>query len=258
VRNAATTTSSVVSYATIIDVNNDDLKLKPGMTANVSVIIAQKSNVLRVGNAALRARIPQEMLPKAPEGSPAAKAAGSSAAAAMTDQERFAKMRKIMADAGIQRGTPATPEQIEKAKKAAKDEGFDDEAITRMTAMMSRSGGQGGPGGGGRRGGAGGGDRQGGGGDRGFTNAVVTRTLYKLVDPANHKIAAVQVRLGISDGVTTEVIDGLAENDEVVTGVTMPGATAPAQGPGGQNPFQQQGRGGFGGGAGGFGGGRGR
>jgi HlyD family secretion protein len=47
---------NVVSYVTIIDVPNPDLKLKPGMTANVTVEIARASDVLRVPNAALRFR----------------------------------------------------------------------------------------------------------------------------------------------------------------------------------------------------------
>src|SRR6476620_7645999 len=47
---------NVVTYATVIDVPNNDLKLKPGMTANVNVEIARSSNVLRVPNSALRFR----------------------------------------------------------------------------------------------------------------------------------------------------------------------------------------------------------
>jgi len=47
---------NVVTYATVIDVPNPDLKLKPGMTANVSVEIARRTGVLRVPNAALRFR----------------------------------------------------------------------------------------------------------------------------------------------------------------------------------------------------------
>lgn len=54
VRNAATTTQNVVTYDTIIDVENTDLKLKPGMTANVSIITARSENVLMINNAALR------------------------------------------------------------------------------------------------------------------------------------------------------------------------------------------------------------
>jgi HlyD family secretion protein len=50
------TEQNVVSYATMIDVPNEDLKLKPGMTANVTVQIAMNEDVLRVPNAALRFR----------------------------------------------------------------------------------------------------------------------------------------------------------------------------------------------------------
>jgi HlyD family secretion protein len=45
---------NVVSYVTVIDVPNPELKLKPGMTANVSVEIARADDALRVPNAALR------------------------------------------------------------------------------------------------------------------------------------------------------------------------------------------------------------
>lgn len=54
VRNEAITTSNVVTYEVIIEIDNRDLRLKPGMTANVEVITAQKENVLLVPNKALR------------------------------------------------------------------------------------------------------------------------------------------------------------------------------------------------------------
>ncbi|MBQ7659342.1 MAG: efflux RND transporter periplasmic adaptor subunit [Alphaproteobacteria bacterium] len=54
VRNKALTTSNVVTYSVIIAIDNSDLKLKPGMTANVEIITAQKENALLVPNAALR------------------------------------------------------------------------------------------------------------------------------------------------------------------------------------------------------------
>src|SRR5690348_6798786 len=59
VRNAPITVQNVVTYDTVIGVENKDLKLKPGMTANVSVIIAHKDNVLQIKNAALRFRPPE-------------------------------------------------------------------------------------------------------------------------------------------------------------------------------------------------------
>jgi len=54
VRNAATTLNNVVTYDVIITVDNTDLKLKPGMTANVSIIVAQSKDAVRLPNAALR------------------------------------------------------------------------------------------------------------------------------------------------------------------------------------------------------------
>src|SRR6266704_2889332 len=56
VRNAPITVQNVVTYDTVIGVSNPDLKLKLGMTANVSIIIARKDNVLQIKNAALRYR----------------------------------------------------------------------------------------------------------------------------------------------------------------------------------------------------------
>lgn len=47
---------NVVTYGTVIDVPNPSLKLKPGMTANVQIEIARRSNALRIPNAAVRFR----------------------------------------------------------------------------------------------------------------------------------------------------------------------------------------------------------
>jgi HlyD family secretion protein len=44
----------------VIQVDNSDLKLKPGMTANVSIIIATKKDVLKIPNAALRFKIDEK------------------------------------------------------------------------------------------------------------------------------------------------------------------------------------------------------
>ena len=54
VRNAATTVQNVVTYDCVIKVANDELKLKPGMTASVSIILNERKGVLAVANAALR------------------------------------------------------------------------------------------------------------------------------------------------------------------------------------------------------------
>jgi HlyD family secretion protein len=54
VRNAPVTNQNVVSYTSVIAVDNPDSKLKPGMTANVTVTVAEKLGVLKVPNAAFR------------------------------------------------------------------------------------------------------------------------------------------------------------------------------------------------------------
>lgn len=54
VRNASQTVQNVVTYDAVLDVANDDLKLKPGMTANVTFVYAEATDALTVPNAALR------------------------------------------------------------------------------------------------------------------------------------------------------------------------------------------------------------
>ncbi len=54
IRNAPQTNQNVITYDTVISVDNSDMKLLPGMTANVSIITAQRDNVLKIPNGALR------------------------------------------------------------------------------------------------------------------------------------------------------------------------------------------------------------
>lgn len=54
VRNEATTTSNVVTYTVVIGIDNSDMRLKPGMTANVEIITAEEKDVMLVPNQALR------------------------------------------------------------------------------------------------------------------------------------------------------------------------------------------------------------
>jgi len=62
IRNAPQTVQNVVTYDAVIDVENPELKLKPGMTANVTFVYAEKEDVLKVPNSALRFRPPPSML----------------------------------------------------------------------------------------------------------------------------------------------------------------------------------------------------
>jgi HlyD family secretion protein len=54
VRNAPITVQNVVTYDAVVQVDNPEMKLKPGMTANVSFLIAERTGALKVPNAALR------------------------------------------------------------------------------------------------------------------------------------------------------------------------------------------------------------
>jgi HlyD family secretion protein len=213
IRNAPQTQQNVVIYQTIIDVNNPDLKLRPGMTANVSIVIAERTSALRLANSALRARIPERLLPKpAPVAvaAPASSAAAPPAAKTLTDEQRRVAVRQIMQEVGFTWGNgPPSPEVIQKAQGLAKERGIDID--------FSRFGGG--------RGSSGGG-------------SVTARTVYRLVgtDPKTAAIEAVNVKLGITDNIYTEVVDGLKEGDVLVTSATIPGASSPAGAPA-SNPF---------------------
>lgn len=59
VRFEPVTSQNVVTYVAIVDVRNEDLKLRPGMTANATIITSERRNIVRVPNAALRFRPPE-------------------------------------------------------------------------------------------------------------------------------------------------------------------------------------------------------
>lgn len=58
IRNSPVTVQSVVTYSVLVRVKNGELKLKPGMTANVSITVAQRKDIVRVPNSALRFKLP--------------------------------------------------------------------------------------------------------------------------------------------------------------------------------------------------------
>jgi len=155
VRNSPTTVNNVVTYDAVISVTNSDYKLKPGMTANVSVIVAERSNALKIPNAAMRFRPPETAL-------------------VITN-------------------------------------GIADPPATNLAATMPP------------------GQRAKLKGNRNL------RTVYLLVtDNGADKLKQVQVKTGINDGISTEVLDGLAEGDKLVVGILNPGATGTGAG---SSPF---------------------
>ena len=148
VRNAPITVQNVVTYDTVIGVSNPDLKLKPGMTANVSIVIEHKDDVLQIKNAALRYRPPD---------------------ATLVETRRTGTSRM---------GRPA----------------------------QGRSGG---------------------------VSEGTERTVYVLPSGAGRPQSA-QIKTGISDGVLTEVVEGLKEGDRVVTAELSSAMAAPSPA---TNPF---------------------
>jgi len=68
IRDAPQTLQNVVTYDAVVDVDNSDMRLKPGMTANVTFVYAERKGVLRIPSAALRFRPPEELLAGAGRG----------------------------------------------------------------------------------------------------------------------------------------------------------------------------------------------
>lgn len=70
IRYASQTVQNVVTYNAVLSVENPDLRLRPGMTANVTFIYATREDVLKISNAALRFRPPPEFLSSDGQGIP--------------------------------------------------------------------------------------------------------------------------------------------------------------------------------------------
>lgn len=60
VRNAPTVVQNVVTYDAVVRIDNKELLLKPGMTANVQFLVSQRENVLTIPNMALRFKPPED------------------------------------------------------------------------------------------------------------------------------------------------------------------------------------------------------
>ena len=242
-RYAATTNQNVVTYTAVVEVNNRDMKLRPGMTANpVSIITASHTNILKISNAALRFR-PLDMSVVGSTNNAVAKAAGTNAPGGgmrrpegMPIPPWVAEGRRPTDDERKAFDATLTPEQREQMAKMR----------AQMQAARAAGGGGGGFGGGGG-GGMGGGGGFGGGMGGGAPRAAAVegpaiRTIY-IVDqqastPGRTVLQAVSVKTGISDGTNTEISEGLKDGDVVVTGVSSTTTTAAAPaGPLGGNPF---------------------
>ncbi len=298
---------NVVTYATVIDVPNPELKLKPGMTANVNVEIARRTNVVRVPNAALRFRPTSEIYaalgqtpPPAPErgenagrggggGGPQQPVTGRASPANGNGEDRGSpgatngNGRDRQGAGNITGGEPGGGRGLGdgsgRGRFAERLQGLPPEERQRLLERLRARGvnpeGNPAPGNGGERRGA----------ENGATNAnrgaaapqslternpqaTTIDALFGPLPPVesvgrvwifnNEALKPIRVRLGISDGQATELLEGdIALGTELVTNVNTAAETRPATGVG--PLFQQPGRGGGfpGGGFPGGGGGRG-
>jgi HlyD family secretion protein len=126
IRNAPVTVQNVVTYNVVIQVRNPELKLRPGMTANASILVARKDNVLRIPNAALRFRPEFAKREEAPsqKGSAPAPAPSPSAVSAEKILERLKAELKLTPDqqAAIARILKDAQAEIQAARKAGGSE----------------------------------------------------------------------------------------------------------------------------------------
>ena len=227
VRFAPTTNQNVVTYTTIVDVDNADLRLRPGMTANVSIVTAEKRGILRVPLSALRLRPPEGVTVIRDTNAPPKGAAGSNAV-----QVASAGPGDIPTPPWRAQGRPPEPGEREKWEATLTPEQLDAVRKMRSARQMRGLGGEGGEGGG-----------RGFGGPRSGANdgpAVRTAYLYQMApgDDGKTKVTlkAVTVKTGITDGANfAEVLDGLKEGDVVATQAIQAGGSASATP--GSNPF---------------------
>lgn len=248
IRNSPVTVQNVVTYDTVIGVTNADFKLKPGMTATVSITTAQRANVIKVPNAALRFKPPEP-------------ATNQTAVARLLAKIGFGKEPKTTATNGVAVANANGTNKVETAEGAAAPLTGNEppEVLQRRVREMRERGEEPSPeiraklrelfqSGALQRTGQGGGPA-GGGATARPRPAPAWRTLYVLTtntppgggDPIPMP-KSVRVKTGITDGSSTEITEGLQEGDAVITSVRLPASQSAAPAPAGQSPFGGPGR----------------
>jgi len=199
---------NVVNYTVIVDVPNPDLKLMPGMTANITVMIQQVQNVLKIPASALKFWPPQDYLDKAMKEYPDS---------VKKFLERILEFRKRMTTQG---GTGP----VAGNGAAGGQTGFGGSGGTRPQGGFGGGNGQGrgmgtGPGTDGKRSG------------RGHMGIIWLKTI-------DNKLMPYRVKTGLSDGSFTAIESDLKEGDDVVVGIinSQTSTSATPQ----QSPFQPQ------------------
>ncbi len=207
VRLNATVNQNVVTYPVIVEVNNEDLLLKPTMTANVTIDVNAARNVLRAPNAALRFR--PELKDGEKPAAPAGDRSGRGSAGASAGRES--------ASAPPREGGQVPPATPPAESGASGGVGFSPRAGADR-GPGARGGGESGGVGRWQRGAAGPGRAGDSGGGRGGGRTRVA-TLY-VPGPGKSEPKAVEVRTGITDGRYTQIVSGeLKAGDPVIVGL---------------------------------------
>jgi len=137
IRNAPLTVQNVVTYNVVIQVRNPDLKLRPGMTANASILVAQRGSVLKIPNSALRFR-PEFAKRDAPATSKGVANPATPVPSAVTGEQILERLKgelKLTPEqqAGISRILTDAQTEIQAARKA----GGPEEAKTKAKELRS-------------------------------------------------------------------------------------------------------------------------
>jgi len=250
IRNAPITVQNVVTYDTVIEVNNADLKLKPGMTATVSITTAKKTGCLKVPNVALRF--------KPPEPNTNRNFVARLFARFERDKKGGSATNAVVTAGGTNKtagaeGTPPAltgnepPEEFMKRFREMRERGEEIPPDIRAKAReLFQSGAVQRPGGGGGAGGSGGGGGFGGGGGGGAQRQRPAQPAWRTIFVATTNSVSggdpvvrpqsTRIKTGISDGAFTEITEGLNEGDTVVTGIKQPVGAVPTA-PTGTSPF---------------------
>lgn len=214
VRNNSTTTNNVVSYPTIITVDNSDLKLRPGMTANVTIYTSRRLGVLRIANSALRFKAPESAVVRAAAGNNnlSAPPSDSDAPPEPSLDDMPAEIRqRILND-------------FDKNKDGKLD--VAEKKAMRETMKARFASGQG-PGGTPSDGAPAGPPPQ-----RKSSTILAAKTLYVLASSpdasgrATGHLIATSIHTGLSDSTSTEILDGVKEGEVVAIGTLSAQAAA--------------------------------
>jgi len=122
IRNAPQTVQNVVTYDVVIQVDNHDLKLKPGMTANVTIMVAHREGVVKIPNAALRFQ--PQMARKEPVQGKEGEAASSRSRGGPTAVGRFTEKLNLTPEQQVKVDTiiKASQQEIQEIREKSKPE----------------------------------------------------------------------------------------------------------------------------------------